>query len=205
MAEKREVAAFRRDLLAAKERGTPVRIERDDLDDAYSEGYVVDVSPKLVLLNQVSDRIHLDGFEVLRLADVSRVVTEWPARRFVERALELKGQAPKQPAGPIDLAGMREAVMSANAAYPLIVIDREETWTGETSVGRIREEVPRGFNLHWITPAARWRWDGTPYQWKEVTRLEFGNEYEETLAMVADADGSRPAEHPRDGIGLDDG
>jgi len=205
VAEKRGAAARHRDLLAAKERGTPVRIERDDLDeDGYSVGFVVDVSRKLVLLNQVSNRVHLDGFEVLRLADVTRVVTEWPSRRFVERALELKGQTPKTPAGPIDLAGMREAVVSANAAYRLIVIDREEDWGGETAVGRIREEARGGFQLHWITPGARWRWDGTPYQWKEITRLEFGNEYEETLAMVADADGSRPAEHPGDGIGPGD-
>ncbi len=201
MARKRVPAALRRDLLAAKERGTPVRIARDELDeDVYSEGLVVDVSPRLVLLNQISHRIHLDGFEVLRLEDVTEVTTEWRARRFVERALELKGQARKTPAGPIDLAGMREAVLSANAAYPVIVIDREKDWPGEAAIGRIREEVRGGFRLHWITPAARWKWDGTPYRWAEVTRLEFGNEYEQTLAMVAEADGSRPAEHPRDGL-----
>jgi hypothetical protein len=204
MARKRVPAALRRDLLAAKERGTPVRIDRDDLDDeSYSEGLVVDVSPRLVLLNRITDAAALDGFEVLRLEDVTKVTTEWQARRFVERALELKGQARKTPAGPIDLAGMREAVVSANATYPLVVIDREDDpLLGDTAVGRIREEVHGGFRLHWMTPAARWEWDGTPYRWAEVTRLQFGNEYEQTLAMVAEADGSRPAEHPRDGLDL---
>jgi hypothetical protein len=202
MARKRVPAALRRDLLAAKERGTPVRIERHGLEDEemYREALVVDVSPTLVLLNRISDRLDLDGFEVLRLADVTGVQTEWRTKRFLERALELKGQVRKSPAGPIDLAGMREAVTSANAAYPVIVVDCEEFMFGDPPVGRIREEVPRGFRLHWLTPEARWELDGTPYRWADVTRLEFGNEYERMLAMVADADGARPAEHPRDGI-----
>ncbi len=202
MATKRIPAGLRRDLLAARERGTPVRIERHGLEDQemFSEGLVVDASSTLLLLNQVTDHATLDGFEVLRLADVTGVKTEWRARRFVERALELKGQARKTPAGPIDLAGMREAVRSADAAYPLIVIEREEAWPGEADIGRIREEVRGGFHLHWMAPIARWEWNGMPYRWTEVTRLQFGNEYEQTLAMVAEADGSRPARHPGDGI-----
>jgi len=198
--------ALRQALLAARERGTPLRIERHGLEDAsaHSRGIVVDVSPELVLLQQITERVDLDGFEVLRLEDVTGLETEWRASRFLQRALELKDQRPKRPAGPIDLAGMREAVTSANAAYPLIVVQREATLPDELSIGRIREETWAGFRLHWMNTTAGWEWDDELYQWSAITRLEFGNEYETTLAMVAEADGARPPEHPDDGIDPDD-
>lgn len=164
-----------------------VRIGRHRLEDAavFSIGYVVDVSGIAVLLNKVSDRIDLDGFEVLRLADVTSCARRFPESGFYRRALELKGIQPQLPVAPIDLSTVRTAIRSINEHYPLVVIHREAIEPDECAIGRLALEGEASFTLRWMTPVAKWVADRRRYRYRDITRVEFGSEYENTLALVA--------------------
>jgi hypothetical protein len=84
-------------LVEVKGSDTLVQIARSRIEDHASVGYVIDVSDKLVLLHQVSDRIDLDGFEILRIRDITTVETDFHRREFLERALDLKSQSAHDP------------------------------------------------------------------------------------------------------------
>jgi hypothetical protein len=175
-------------LSEAQQLGSLVRIGRHRLEPrtAYSLGYVVMVSERLVLLNKVSDRIDLDGFEILRARDITSVATEFTGKEFYSRALELKTDVPQKP-GSVDLSDFRTAIGAVAEFAPLIVVNREEQEPNEVMIGRPQELRKTAFKLHLINPAAEWTEDLVVVKYTGITKLEFGGEYENTLALVANA------------------
>jgi hypothetical protein len=170
----------------ARRSGTLVRLTRGGVpeEDADVDGYVVAVGPELVALHILSDRIDLDGYEVLRLRDLLAAVDGFPSDAFYRRALEMKGETPAVPAW-LDLSSLPAAIESIRRNQPLVVLHRERMAPGEVAVGYVRQSLPSGIRLHWITPQAEWEDDPTLYRYDSITRVQFGGEYERTLAMVA--------------------
>lgn len=166
-------------------RGTLVRAARQrNLKCKPSVGFVVETSEDLVVLNTLSDRIDLDGFEILRTRDITRVDGEFPRRRFFERALFLKGVT-RRSLPPLDLKSISSALRSANDRFPLLVLSRERIAPDEVAIGRVSRWLPSGIMLTTMTPEAEWAEDRTLYRFSSLTRIQFGGEYEETLALVA--------------------
>jgi hypothetical protein len=170
----------------ARRDGALVRLTRGGVpaEDADTVGYVVALGPELVALHVLSDRIGLDGYEVLRLRDLLAVVDGFPSHSFYTRALEMKGEGPAVPAW-LDLSSLPAAIGSVRRNQPLIVLHRERMAPGEIAVGCVRQALPSGIRLHWMTPRAEWEEDRTLYRYGSITRVQFGGEYENTLAMVA--------------------
>lgn len=183
-------------LRTAKADGSLVLIGRRHLEpeSAYRAAYVIDVSETLVLLSTVSDRIDLDGYEVLRLADITSCRSDFRRRAFYEKALAVKRCEPEAPY-PIDLRDIATAMRSIDAQYPLLVIARERVAPDEVAIGRLKAALATGVRLRWITPDAAWDEDRTLYRYSSITRLAFDGEYENTLALVA---GIRPPPLPAD-------
>jgi hypothetical protein len=173
-------------LLQARRAGTLVHLERHRLEPApaRSVGFVVGVGDALVMLHRLSDRIDLDGYEILRLRDVTAFRDDFPQASFYRRALELKGETAMEPEA-IDLSSVAAALRGVGEAQPLITLHRERAAPDEVAIGRVRQTLPSGVRLHWITPSAEWADDDTLYRYDSITRIEFGGEYERTLAMVA--------------------
>jgi hypothetical protein len=165
--------------------GALVRITRRRMDmDPYSVGYPLCMAEQWVLLHKKSDRIDLDGYELLRLRDITAVEMDFPHLHFYRRALDLKGEKAVRPPG-IDLSTLENALTSISEQYPLLTISREKRYPDEVAIGRLRTTTKSGFHLEWITPDARLEHDSTLYRYSSVTKVEFGGEYEETLALVA--------------------
>jgi len=179
-----EVRSLLRDAAAAGD--ALVRIGRHRLEPAstFSVGYVAALGETLVVLNKVSDRIDLDGFELLRLDDVTSVAADFPARAFYQEALALKG-IERQPLKTISLDSLPDAIRTIDAQYPAIVLDRERAAPDEVAVGRVAELLRTGIKLRWLSPTASWEPDRTLYRYADITRVEFDGEYENTLALVA--------------------
>ena len=72
-----------------------VRIRRTDLVDSKIDGYVLAATEELALLQPIRDRLDLDGYDVLRVADITKL-TRLTAKKaaFYETCLGLKGQSP---------------------------------------------------------------------------------------------------------------
>jgi hypothetical protein len=161
-----------------------VEISRDGLTQRPLRGFAVGASSQLVLLQFLSDRLDLDGYAAFPLRDVTALNREFPKKAFCLKALELKRCRPEVPAG-IDLSGLPALLRSIEQRYPLVVIQREKVVPDECEIGRIKMTSENTYALRWITPTATWADDDETYRYADITRVGFGGEYENTLALVA--------------------
>ena len=154
---------------------------------ATSEGYVVGWSPSLLVLHRMSDRIDLDGYEVLRTADISAVLTDFHQRDFLVSAASIKKLEPRKPRN-IDAADLQQLLSSIQANYPLIALERELATPGECDIGRVTLFDRGRFRMRLLSAGAEWVDGDQWYSLDEITRVTFDGEYENTLAMVAGID-----------------
>ncbi len=80
---------------------------------------------------------------------------------------------------------MRSLMQTAQLAFGVLVIEREAVTPGEVEVGTIRLNSDETYFLRWLDAKARWHNDDRPFRYRDITRLEFGSEYEQTLLAVA--------------------
>jgi hypothetical protein len=158
-------------------------------EDLPIRGYVLDVGPSFFLMALVSDRIWFDGFECFRLSDVSEVAAD-PYTHFVEAALRKRRErVPKKPR--VSVASIEELLLKAGRAFPLVTIQREQVDPSVCWIGRILG-VERGrVSLLEINPDARWDDKPNTYRLSEITRVNFGGDYESALHLVAGDPGHR--------------
>ena len=146
-------------------------------------GYVLDVGPRFFLLALVSDRIWYDGFECLRLSDVRDIKLDSYAR-FAEVALKRRRERfPRKPR--VNLSTVEELLVSASRVFPLVTIHREQVDPAVCWIGRV-VGIDRGrVTLLEIRPDATWKRKPTEYRLSEITRVNFGGDYEDALALVS--------------------
>ena len=145
-------------------------------------GYVLDAGPQFFLLALVSDRIRFDGFECFRINDVKKLRPD-PYAPFAEAALRKRGERrPKKPL--VSVANIEELLLSAGKAFPLVTIHREQVDPDVCWIGRV-QGVNRGrVSLLEIGPDAIWEDKPEEYRIKEITRVNFGGDYENALHLV---------------------
>ena len=154
------------------------------MDEPPWRGFLVAQSSELLVLHRVSDRYDLDGYCAFRAEDVVSVDAEFPKRELIEHALRIKREEARLPTGT-DASSMRALMESAQRAFGVLLIDREFVQPGEVEVGTIRMTSADTYVLRWLDPNAKWENDSRPFRYRDVTRLEFGSEYEQTLLAVA--------------------
>lgn len=147
-------------------------------------GFVVGTSPTFLLLHVLSNRLDLDGYEALRMADVTSIDQEFDRKSLFLDALRLKGLSP-MPLGGIDLTDARSVLRSGQERFELVVIHREIVAPDECEIGRIKLASDTTYAMKWISPNGTWEDDGTKYRYSDITRVGFDGEYENTLLMVA--------------------
>jgi len=158
-----------------------VRIRRR-FEDSPIRGYVFEVGPKFFLLAIVSDRIWLDGFECLRIKDVLRIESD-PYADFAETALKKRGQQrPRKP--KIDLESKQSILLSAQKAFPLLTIHLEEKDPDVCHIGKICAITKGKVSLLGIDPRAKWESDPDEFRLSQITRINFGGDYEDALHLV---------------------
>jgi len=163
-----------------------VRLVRRRLDakGKHLIGVPLQVGAAWVVIATMDDRISIDGFDALRLSDVDQV-----ERQFVRRAFYVRGLSAKRARVPelphLQLGSIRGLLRSAQEWFPLLVIDREEVNPGAAEIGRIVRVADSSYTMKEIDPSGDWRRSNARYHQGDVTRVGFGNEYEETLASAA--------------------
>ncbi|MEW4567716.1 hypothetical protein AB1L88_07595 [Tautonia sp. JC769] len=169
----------------ARSAGSLVRIARS-FTDGWEDGYVLGIGPDLVLLAVVGHGIRLDGYQVYRLDDITRLEDPAPHAAFVESALKLRGLAHPSPPS-VNLDSLPDLLRTATDAFSLLTIHTEDEDPEVCWIGQVVETHPDRVVLRHITPDASW--DDLPdsYPLDEVTRIDFGGSYEEALWLVANA------------------
>jgi len=147
-------------------------------------GYVLGIGPRFFLLALVSDGLRLNGFQCFRLSDVRqlRVPDEYAA--FHEAVLRKRGQRfPKKP--PVSVSSLAELLLTAAQAFPLVTIHREKVDPSVCWIGRVTDVRNGRVTLREIGPDARWDDQLGTYRLSEITRVDFGADYEDGLNSVA--------------------
>ena len=158
-----------------------VRFDRR-FEDSAVRGYVLDVGPKFFLLALVSDRIWFDGFECFRVGDV-RGLRPDPHARFAESALR-KRRDPLPPKPRVNVRSIEELLVSAGRLFPLVTVHREAVGPEICWIGRILGVERSRVSLLEITPDATWEEKPESFRLSEITRVNFGGDYETALQLV---------------------
>ena len=146
-------------------------------------GFLIAESEQLVVVHLVSDRFNLDGYCAFRREDIEYVDEAFDKLDLIQRALRIKGQQPL-PRDDLDLSSMKALMESAQRLFGVLLIDRELV-ADSVEVGTIRMTSADTYVLRWLSVLAEWENDDRPFRYRDVTRLEFGAEYEQTLLAVA--------------------
>ena len=100
-----------------------IRLKRKALEKGHVKGRIVGTSPKLVAVAVVGPVVRVDGFNVFRRTDISKLVVD-PYAKFVGEALRLGGD--KFPRVRPTLASWRALVGWASLLCPLATIHIEK-------------------------------------------------------------------------------
>jgi|SRR5271165_76882 len=172
---------FRAMLVGAKTKGTLIRLTRR-FERSKIRGYVLDIGPEFFLLALVSDRIRFDGFECFRVRDILGVNPD-PYATFAEAALKRRGFVkPRKPR--LNVTNIGDLLRSAGELFPLVTIHREQVDPDVCWIGRVLNVYRGRVSLLEIGPDAAWDSAPSEYRLKEITRANFGGDYENALHLV---------------------
>ncbi|WP_258725961.1 hypothetical protein [Cellulomonas sp. NS3] len=161
-----------------------VRVRRWIPDADPVEGFVVGIGRRWVALAQLSDRILLDGWALVRLKDIQAVKIYPDPNTFATRALRLRSQWPPV-APPVDLDHTVAAITAATKVAPLLTVHEEFARPDVCWIGMVRSVDDTTLALHEVDGEANWLRKVTMIDLDSITRLDMGGGYEEALHLVA--------------------
>lgn len=171
----------RQRLIEAHSAGTLVRFS-NRFEPGWKHGYVLGVGESWMLLAEVNDAIWLDGYVCVRIADLRKLRPD-PYAEFIETALQKRGEV-RPSALAVDLTDLQSVLRSAAVLFPLLTVHREKFDPGICQIGRLVEVTTRRLQLLEIDPAGHWDTEIETYPLRDITRVEFGGDYEEALFLV---------------------
>ncbi|MET3804946.1 hypothetical protein ABIB25_001942 [Nakamurella sp. UYEF19] len=141
----------------------------------------------------LDDGPHLDGFEIVRLSDVTQVreVSTGPLR-YLSRGLQAVGQWPIPPDTAVALAGLalntiRSILESVHVASPMVGIHREGIAPDEIYIGHVVRVGRKKVRLLDIGLNGQWRPRPRVWRLADITHLQSGGRYQRALADFGDA------------------
>lgn len=181
---------IRRRLTAAIGAETLVRVAREAEPAALYTGFVLAVGRKWVLLARTADGGHAEGHIAFRLRDVEAV--RWDTS-FESRAAKMLPSWPRLV--PVstetpDLDTTRGVLRTLVASTELVAIQFRGAAAG-LSVGVMERITRHHLVLTEIAPDASWDEEPTRSRMGQLSVVEIGSLYLQSLAMVADPP-SRP-------------
>jgi hypothetical protein len=159
-----------------------MRIHRSRIDKRTLEAFVLQWNDDWTLLQTVSDRIDLDGYDLVRTRDISKVEIS-PESAFYQRSLIHRGQGFVKPLW-ISLLPLPDMMLSICRLYDAVMIERENV-AASPVVGFIQKLADDVFCIRRLLSNATWKADRYRYKYVDVTRLTFGRARETLLCELS--------------------
>lgn len=172
------------DGLARAERSQQiVRIHRNRIEPWHFDAYVRATSRALVLIQPVRDRLDFDGFEVLRLKDITKVEPA-PNADFLARAVRRPRGSGNQTTR-LNLESLAPLLQCLSERKSLVVIHRELVAPTVCEVGAVVRVERASYALLEVAPDAEVESEPRVYPQKDVTRVQLDTAYQKTLEKFA--------------------
>lgn len=158
-----------------------VRIERRPRRADRISGFVVGLGNKWVLIAATMHGGYFDGYEALRIRDITHVRRD---RSFEGTFARTQPEWPPAAPGEIELDSTKGMLQTLARTAPLIGIqkqrERSALWIGELV------DVKRGWvALHEVRPDATWHKRPLWYELSAITQASVGDRYLTGLSSVA--------------------
>lgn len=176
----------------AAETQLPVRIKRGKLKAGTDviDGLVTNIGSGWVLVTSMEDNTYFDGWELLRLKDITRVHRRGSSfEQYFLRAISVLGTGPEVPTSiTTALSGPEnEVVASVILSEKMCGISLEKTRPDELYVGIFEGQWgEKTFGLRQISPSGTWHEDLSPFKAKHITRVSIGGRYNNALEQFGD-------------------
>ncbi len=152
-------------------------------EPGYTYGYVLSVGETDFLIAIVSDQIWLNGFAAYKIDSIRKLNLQHSYAKFQELALKARGeQIPHE--APIKGSKLKEWMLEAGHFFPLITFYAEIIDPEICHIGRIIRATEHEFEFLGISAAAEWYSSLQLFQFKDITRIEFGDDYEDALFLI---------------------
>lgn len=177
--------AFAKEIREAKVAGAMVRIERDAFETGWLTGFIVATGPKYFAMELVTGSARLDGIACMRYTDVTKFGPEERAG-FMTKALAARGEV-RATQLPVSIATLPKLLESAGKAFPIITIHvPDDEMDGYACyIGRVVKLNAESVDFHHITPDGAWEKALSEIPFSHIVRVDFGNDYEDALFLVA--------------------
>ncbi|MEU7869977.1 hypothetical protein [Dactylosporangium sp. NPDC049140] len=150
------------------------------------EGYAGAVADTWAALHVLNHNIYLDGFAAVRLDDVTSIEPRGGPETFAARSLALDDQWPPPPLPEdVDLTSVRRILTTAAQRYRVVSIYIERDDPEVVFIGRVVGFTPKTLNLLELDTKAEWLKEPSAWRLDEITRVDFGGEYQRKLLRVA--------------------
>lgn len=178
------VKALRR----AERKQYPVEIDRGEESWAnWVNGYVVGVGEQWVVLQSLREAVHIDGYNLIRTADINGVEADREAG-YVERAVAGLGGRPEVDFRLPGTAGIKDVLQAAADHANLICVYLEAEDDSPRLIGHLGRLGPRKFEMQLINPRGVWTDEPSRWRYKDVTSVSFGGRYEAALERFGERD-----------------
>ena len=162
-----------------------VRFNRKPFEESTLACFILDANDDFTLTNEVDDDAGSIGFQVFRNKTIKKFRVYDDSDWHESLVVKLKSIEPKERPN-ISIKSFEDLLKTVNENFPLIMIHYEKIATDECKVGRILEIKNKSFLMQEISPNAEWDEKPTKLKFKDITRISFGNGYENNLALVAE-------------------
>lgn len=163
------------------------------LEEGSVTGYILATGPQFFLLALVDEYVRFNGFQCFRLKDVRNLQAPAKYAVFIEAALKLRGQRkPRKPR--ISVQSIQELLRTAGRLFPIVTIHQERVDPDVCHIGSVMSVSESEVSLLEIGPDARWEKKALSYRIAQITRVDFGGDYEQALTLVG---GHTPAPEGR--------
>lgn len=171
------VAALRQ---AAREQ-YPVEIERgQDWWKNWVCGFVVGVGERWVVLQVLANSVYLDGYDILRIADITGVEADQEGG-YIERAVAGLGGRPAVDFNLPDHADTKDVLRAAADRSDLIGVFLEAEDDSPGLLGHLGRLGAKKFELQLINPRGVWTPEPSRWRYKDVTSVSVGGRYADAL------------------------
>ncbi|MDG9666927.1 hypothetical protein [Hahella sp. CR1] len=160
----------------AKENGTLVSIERDEVDENCLQAFVLDYSDELVLLQYVYD-FNLDGLMVIRMGDITDVymgaINILQTQMLKEEGLYEKVEFDIQ----CDLSNWRTTLSTLGQRYDYLILEDENPQDPMFLMGKLAEVSDDYVLANGFDGEGLWDDEATELGYDEITAMKVNNNY----------------------------